>query len=240
MNVIRYSPGVPDGYKPQKQRVEPTATVLISEWARKAAHELNDRHHNWIEARLKDEFADENLNEAQLRDAIDHTAMLMKWDLIEEYLPKLERDLSMIYAYISFLQRNKEYVSRRKVGLQQWAAHLLAQQEELAYKTYLQKILKYRRSHFVRAVNEKKYQLTDKIKTDLDVVGVIWEVYKAVFHRACQLTTEPMTTLEERAALKRIGGYLKERKEQMLRQGLVMPEDLASIPDFCVESKPQP
>ena len=226
MNEVKQLPrGIPQGYTPQRQRASESATVLVAEWARKAAHELNDRHHNWIEARSRDEFSEENLSESQVRETLDHAALLMRWELIEEYLPKVQRDHDMIYAYISHLRRTKGYVGRRRVTKQQWSAHLLSQQEELAYKVFLLRVLKRRLGEYRYTANSAVTHITDKIESDFLAASVAYEVLRAVLAR---LGRDFELTEDERKAIKGFRYYMKESRKDALKRG-----------ELCAEGDPE-
>lgn len=226
MIVKHLTRGTPDGYDPQRQSVSGSATLLVSEWARKAAHELNDKHHNWIEARTKDEFDIDNLSNAQLRDAIDHSVLLMRWQSVREYLPKVTRDFQMIEAYLAYLNANKGYVGRRQVARQQWEAHKLAQKEEMAYKRALMVTLRERSRQFNSASDLMRWSGINQIATDLDLACAIGSLFKKVLagvggfdsldeedrKRFVSLTQRLENRIEEEIATGQIAPYEGDRK----------------------------
>lgn len=208
MEIKQLPKGIPQGYKPQKQNVEESPTVLVSEWARNAAHQLDYKHRGWKRRMQEDKFADQNLADTLLREDLDHYSLLMSYDMVKACLAKARNDRKLLKAYIKFLNATRGYVARRQVGDQQWAAHKIAHQAEIAYKSLLCDVLTERLKEWNIAANNTPYQFSGTIKSDLDAV---WLIHRTL-RRLLKFVGNENITDEDQRYLDMIEAYILKRK----------------------------
>lgn len=220
MTTIKQLPkGIPQGYKPQKQNVEESPAVLVSEWARNAAHDLDYKHRGWAKRRQEDKYADQNLAETTLREDLDHLAILLSYDMIKSHLAKARNDRSALKAYIKFLNATRGYIARKPVGEQQWAAHKIAHQAEMAYKSMLCDVLGQRLKELNIAANNTPYRFSGTIETDLDAAVLI----HGLLRKKLKFVGNENITDEEQRHLDMFEAYLHKRKIEVGRNAEIRP-----------------
>lgn len=214
MTSIKQLPkGIPDGYKPQKQNVEESPTVLVSEWARKAAHDLDYKHRGWVRRMEEDQFAAQNLAETTLRENLDHLSILLSYDMVKTHLFKARSDRFLLKQYIKFLNATRGYIARKQVGEQQWAAHRLAHQAERAYKSMLCDVLGERLKEFNINANNTPYQFSGTITSDLDAARLI----HGLLRKKLKFVGNENISDEDQRYLDMFEAYLHKRKIEVGR-----------------------
>lgn len=138
--------------------------VLISEWARKAAHELDDWRDRWLASKEKDIYADGLLQKVNIKGEIVHDEVLSTEASADRYCKLATEDIHILQGYLALMKGwkiggGKWKIESRYVSKQEFNSHRSAVIEELNYKHRLVATAREARSVFRSELfkNERRY-----------------------------------------------------------------------------------
>lgn len=79
-------------------------SVLISEWARKAAHELDDWRDRWLASKERDLYLEPPLWAANIKGDLDHEEIISNKELATKYIGLLIEDIHLLQDYLTELK----------------------------------------------------------------------------------------------------------------------------------------
>lgn len=180
-NSIKYLPkGRPDGAQPIRQTKRPQSVeVLVSEHTRRIAHELDDRHRDWIMIRQKDELAEiEDSSPLDLHP--NHAEWLIEYHKLEErYNLAFQRQVAL-QQRLSALKRDRRLLLR-KYSAEQYYVHVDTLKVEWAYTLVLQKRLKQARA-WARLTLQNAKARTPVLECENRVAALLAELTTLVYH----------------------------------------------------------
>ena len=181
MSEIKYLPkGRPEGAKPIRQEKRPQSVeVLVSEHTRRIAHELDDRHRDWIMARQGDELAEiEDVSPLDLHP--NHAEWLIEYHKLEErYNLAFQRQVTLMQR-LSALKRDKHLLLRR-YSATQYFTHIDTLKVEWAYTLVLQKRLKQART-WARLTLQNSKARTPVLECENKTAVLLAELATLVYH----------------------------------------------------------
>ena len=121
-------------------------TVIASEYTRRVAHELDDRHSAWVMYnRVEKVEAVSEIGTSIFEERPDHEKWLTDYENLNTHLMQAAERVLQIQGYLSQFKKpmqRREYAKRYKVPLWQIDVHLARVKSELAYASILQIKLK--------------------------------------------------------------------------------------------------
>lgn len=153
-------------------------TVLVSEYTRRVAHELDDKHRAWIATRSNDELAKTLEPDVQLSDILqpNHLSMLTDYGNIENNYRQICEQRRRVENRMAWIRRDKLSLVRR-YSADSVAVHMQSMHNELVYIERVQMRLK-QVHRWIRAAalkNNPLDELMELVYKSLDSgdVGVI-------------------------------------------------------------------
>lgn len=146
--------------------------VLVSEYTRRIAHELDDKHRDWIITRQRDDLAESLEPNTQLSDILqpNHLAMLTDYGNIENNYRQICEHRRRVENRMAWIRRDKANLLRR-YSADSVAIHMQAMHNELVYIERVQMRLKQVR-RWIRAAAAKDNPLDD-------VMGLVYKALDA-------------------------------------------------------------
>ncbi len=147
--------GKPDGSSPIRQSKRGSAvTAIVSEYSKRVAHELDDKHHKWIMVRRDDSLQYSLGSEPEPEPTYlirpNHVAMLGDYENIEENYQKMTESRRRLEVRLTKENSDKARLINT-YSASRFFAHINAIKAELAYVESVQIRLKELRNH-VRSV----------------------------------------------------------------------------------------
>jgi len=165
-------------------------TALVSEYTRRVAHELDDRHSAWVMYnRVEKVEAVAEISTSIFEERPDHEKWLTDCEGLNTHLAQATERVLQIQGYLSQFKKpiqRREYAKRYKVSLWQIDAHLARVKSELSYASILQIRLK-------EAKRANRVHLDEKKLSNIGGQdGLLYRLYMAAKESLRNDSVEPL------------------------------------------------
>lgn len=116
--------------------------VLVSEWARRAAHELDDWRSRWLNQRENDTYVFYDAHRINIKDDLNHEEVLSNLEIAQKHRLSVVQDCETLQRYLTSLKSGRLggaqwEVAGRSVSRENYENHRLTVVGELNYKMQL-------------------------------------------------------------------------------------------------------
>jgi hypothetical protein len=168
MIVKQLPKGVPQGYQPPRQTPKVNVRVMVSEYTRRVAHELDTLHRDWIIRRQCDELID--LHESPFANGgvpLDHLDWLVQYESSDDRYRKVVERRMWLQNELGNIRRSR-MINGKFLNKPQFLTHYEALKLEWVYCVALQSRLlamqKARKDYVQIGLREKLKALGDVLR----------------------------------------------------------------------------
>lgn len=189
-------------------------TVLISEWAKKAAHEL-DTAREAVATRKRGpndvyDYVDLKIKGTDL----DHAAILSNPDDAQRINEMASQDARTLQAYMATINAWKGYIDGRRVGLTAWQRHRALAVKELEYRHALVGKTK----HVIKEANRSAADAMKALIKDMAMPSETITGQAAIIAALYATTHRAIAALAEHHTSKEIDEILGDRSVALIRE----------------------